>query len=208
VLTLTIRQPWAWAIARGHKPIENRSWGTAYRGPLAIHAAAKPDDDWDFVLREVVARVRAQGGAVPESIAADLPAPGYGAVIAVVDLVDICREKFDCDCGPWAIAGQFHWRLANARVLDASIPARGRLSLWDCDVPEPLSPQAKRAKEYAGIFLGLGDRWRYCVPVDAERFAVGIVLDGVEMWPESDCEVWAVKDGDTVTRYRKAVPSC
>jgi hypothetical protein len=34
--TLTVRQPWAWAIARGHKDIENRSWTTRYRGPIAI----------------------------------------------------------------------------------------------------------------------------------------------------------------------------
>ncbi|QTF59120.1 ASCH domain-containing protein [Stutzerimonas frequens] len=36
---LSIRQPWAWLIVRGHKPLENRSWATSYRGPLLIHAA-------------------------------------------------------------------------------------------------------------------------------------------------------------------------
>ncbi|MEU0468957.1 ASCH domain-containing protein [Amycolatopsis sp. NPDC006131] len=38
---ITVRQPWAWAIAKGYKPIENRTWSTDHRGLIAIHAAAK-----------------------------------------------------------------------------------------------------------------------------------------------------------------------
>lgn len=37
---LTLTQPWATLVAIGAKHIETRSWGTAYRGPLAIHAGA------------------------------------------------------------------------------------------------------------------------------------------------------------------------
>lgn len=40
---LTIRQPWASLIALGRKTVEVRSWRTDYRGPLAIHAAARPE---------------------------------------------------------------------------------------------------------------------------------------------------------------------
>ena len=35
---LTISQPYASLIASGEKWIENRTWCTSYRGPLAIHA--------------------------------------------------------------------------------------------------------------------------------------------------------------------------
>jgi hypothetical protein len=42
---LTIRQPWASAIAFGDKRVENRSWPTAYRGLVAIHAGLSVD--WD-----------------------------------------------------------------------------------------------------------------------------------------------------------------
>lgn len=38
---LTIHGPWAWAIAAGHKTVENRSWTTNYRGTLAIHAGIR-----------------------------------------------------------------------------------------------------------------------------------------------------------------------
>lgn len=36
---LSIRQPWAWLITMGYKPVENRTWETFYRGPVAIHAS-------------------------------------------------------------------------------------------------------------------------------------------------------------------------
>lgn len=35
---LTISQPYASLIASGRKWVENRTWPTTYRGPLAIHA--------------------------------------------------------------------------------------------------------------------------------------------------------------------------
>jgi len=36
---ITIRQPWADLIVNGPKNIENRTWATAYRGPVFIHAS-------------------------------------------------------------------------------------------------------------------------------------------------------------------------
>lgn len=36
---LSIRQPWAWLITMGYKPVENPTWETLYRGPVAIHAS-------------------------------------------------------------------------------------------------------------------------------------------------------------------------
>lgn len=38
---LSLWQPWATLVALGVKTIETRSWSTHYRGPLAIHAAAR-----------------------------------------------------------------------------------------------------------------------------------------------------------------------
>lgn len=131
---LTVRQPWAWAIARGHKTIENRSWTTTYRGPLAIHAAAKWDDFEVDALRHVVHLARQQGAVLPPSLRADLPYSGTSRIVAIVDLVGICTDSSmtgpGCDCGRWAIPEQAHWRLANARLVDGP-EARGRLGLWD-----------------------------------------------------------------------------
>lgn len=51
---ISIRQPWAWLIVEGHKPIENRTWYTKFRGDIQIHAAkgctqAEYDAAVDFV---------------------------------------------------------------------------------------------------------------------------------------------------------------
>lgn len=62
--TLSVRQPWAWLIVQGFKPVENRTWETLYRGPVAIHASqamtrADYDDCVEFLrgtpgLRHIV----------------------------------------------------------------------------------------------------------------------------------------------------------
>lgn len=35
---LSIRQPYAWLIVNGIKPVENRTWATKFRGRVLIHA--------------------------------------------------------------------------------------------------------------------------------------------------------------------------
>lgn len=40
---LSIKQPWAWLIVNGIKPVENRDWYCNYRGPLVIHAGKRLD---------------------------------------------------------------------------------------------------------------------------------------------------------------------
>jgi hypothetical protein len=132
--TLTVRQPWAWAIAMGHKTIENRTWGTEYRGPLAIHSAAKWDDGQEHAIRRVRDILRELEIAYPAKLADDLPYSDTGRVLAVVDLVDICDGHPGCKCGPWAFPGHKHWRIANARRLVIPPAAKGRLGLWGFDV--------------------------------------------------------------------------
>lgn len=48
-LALSVRQPWLYAIMFLGKQIENRSWPTAYRGRLLLHAPRTWDEhgyDW------------------------------------------------------------------------------------------------------------------------------------------------------------------
>ena len=37
-VAISVRQPWAWLIVNGFKPIENRTWYSTRRGPVLIHA--------------------------------------------------------------------------------------------------------------------------------------------------------------------------
>ena len=158
---LTVQQPWAWAIVHGGKDVENRTQAWGYRGPLAIHAGAR----WS----ERGAESRLVSGAYGDAMRRDKPldrmAFAFGALIGVVDLVDVhvaepehigahgLRVDFCCD-SPWAESSYtehrgrtrrdvVHLVLANPRPLAEPIPCKGRLGLWtpDADVLTQLTEQ-------------------------------------------------------------------
>ncbi|MFB7763551.1 ASCH domain-containing protein [Streptomyces xiamenensis] len=113
---LTIRQPWADAIAHGPKRTENRSWTTVYRGVLLIHAAAKPDTG-------DVTAARYQGKK-PDA---------RGAIIAAAELTDVHRPEgpYGCPCSTrWAEPDTYHWVLDKVIPLFEPIAAKGQLGLW------------------------------------------------------------------------------
>lgn len=66
----------------------------------------------------------------------------------------------------------------------------------------------ERAINYIAIFVGVGDRWEFFAPLDADRTATGIQFGAIEICPDPNQPgVWLLKDGDEVTRYRKAKPT-
>lgn len=135
---LTVRQPWAWAIIHGGKDVENRSRNIAgdYRGPVAIHAGLAPFEQHNMASR---AHHDAHGTEVPTAI-------GFGAIIGVVDLVDVHWCFTACNqvpinfpgvgdgiahvtCSEWGTECSFHLSLASPRLLPEPIPYRGALGL-------------------------------------------------------------------------------
>lgn len=76
IRVLTVQQPWAWAIIHGGKTVENRTQAWTYRGPLAIHAGARWSD---------------RGAQLVAHPGRDDEAMVFGALIGVVDLVDVHR---------------------------------------------------------------------------------------------------------------------
>ena len=114
---LTICQPYAEMIAAGEKLIENRTWPTAYRGPLVIHAGKSRAwlEDGDEVER---------------------PGMAFGAVVAIARLVDCLRveqvpqlflddhDQHHHANGPWC------WILADVERV-SPIPLSGAQGLWE-----------------------------------------------------------------------------
>jgi hypothetical protein len=137
---LSVRQPWAWAIARGHKAVENRTWDAPYRGVLAIHASLRVDlDSLENPL------VRDAGWDASDPVA------GTGGIVAVVSLTDICtaaRSGEPCDCGPWADPGSCHWRLSDAWALSEPIMTLGQPGLWE-PAPEVAAALARMLSDQA-----------------------------------------------------------
>ena len=111
---VTICQPYADMIARGEKPIENRTWPTAYRGPLAIHAGTS----------------RAWLEADDE---AERPGMAFGAIVATAQLVDCVRvaelppelRNHHEANGPWC------WILTGIEPLEPPCPCRGARGVWE-----------------------------------------------------------------------------
>ena len=143
---LTVRQPWAAAIAWGRKTIEVRTWRTEWRGPVLIHAGRDRS-----ALRRAAAGASAlalsKRGAAAYRRAAKAHPEAYplGAVVAVARIAD-CR-RLGPDDGPaldlpgwaglWAEHGMaleaelWGWVLTDvARALPPQVPLRGRLGLW------------------------------------------------------------------------------
>jgi len=108
---LSVRQPWASAIVNGEKDVENRTWSTRYRGPVAIHASLHLDTAAVF-----------PDGKSPGAFLDLLP---RGAVIGVVDLLDVVQDS----PSPWAQPEAFHWLLGNARHFVLPIAWKGALGL-------------------------------------------------------------------------------
>lgn len=157
---LTVRQPWAWAIARGGKHVENRSPAMAQRlrgvrGDLLIHAGAawSTRGQGDERVRDAWYRnvpgpnglnrpVTVAGLLVHDTMSR--PDPGhrieFGAFVAVVELVDVHPDA-DC-CRPWGeseyhhadghlVHGVTHLVFDNVRPIDVSPCLPGRLGLWN-----------------------------------------------------------------------------
>lgn len=128
---ISLWQPWASAIALGHKRIETRHWLTSYRGLIAIHAAKR----WTADEREFHSAEH-RAGRLP----AHLP---LGAVVAIANLVAIRRtEDLVETIGPIeALYGnyeprRFGWMLEDIRPLREPFPCVGRQGLFEIDMPD------------------------------------------------------------------------
>ncbi len=149
---ITVKNPWAWAIAHGGKAIENRPRGVSYRGPLAIHAGlgwSELGAEDAYVLNAWTAWLSGRDSTVqtPEHRRdpwerMDTLEPGdereqqlmpRGVIIAVAELVDSHLDA-PC-CRPWGMSefegkAMHHLVLANVRPLAEPVPCRGALGLW------------------------------------------------------------------------------
>jgi hypothetical protein len=123
---ISVRQPWAWAIARGHKPVLNRAADTGYRGPIAVYASFRVDLE---SFEDDVIRRTARGAWDPAD-----PAAAIGGIVAVISLAGVCSAAVaagPCGCGEWASPGAYHWQLADPRPLPWAVLAVGQPGLWE-----------------------------------------------------------------------------
>lgn len=113
---LTIRQPWAGAIAHQTKRVENRSWKLPAKhegARILIHAGAERDK-WAQVYGPHL----------------DV----YSAVVAVATVTGCHWSDDGTCCGPWGFDRAYHWLLGDVLTLPEPIcGVRGQLGIWTPD---------------------------------------------------------------------------
>jgi hypothetical protein len=115
---LSVKQPWAWLLVNGIRPVENRSSHSAYRGVVLIHASLYAPTKSDLAYAAM--RIRQVRSKIP------LPPQGgflRGGIIGAVDMVDCVsahRSVF--------FSGPVGFVFKNPRLLPF-MPMRGMVGL-------------------------------------------------------------------------------
>jgi hypothetical protein len=105
---ITIQQPWAALIVAGIKDIENRTWTTAYQGPLLIQAGTKIDRS---------------GFQMLDAMGIELDGPLHrGVILGSVVLGEIVRDSDSS----WAEWGSNHWTLSNPEPAVRLLEVKGQ----------------------------------------------------------------------------------
>ncbi|MGE0426227.1 MAG: hypothetical protein AB7O88_28465 [Reyranellaceae bacterium] len=147
-IALSIMQPWAFLVAGGWKPVENRDWkpwnpGLKYRGPFAIHAGRKADAEGVVELH--AGRHPVTGRPLPDEIvAAWRRGQPMGGIVGVGEIADaVTALDSDWFVGPYGLVvrnarpvpfvpclgalGFFRWREREAEPLKLRRPSQGQL---------------------------------------------------------------------------------
>lgn len=117
---LSVRQPWAWLIVNGYKPLENRSRRTKYRGPFYVHASLRVDPaGYEWVKHHH-----------PEIVMPPLHEMPRGGIVGVAEITAVAlpNEPLQPEFQKWRMEG-FGWILRNASSLPFR-PMRGMLGFF------------------------------------------------------------------------------
>ena len=112
---ISLKQPWANWISQGKKTIETRTWSTPYRGDLLICSSRS-------------------GKIGPR-----------GYALCVVELYDIRPMEQGDESGAMIkrYPGAYAWFLRNIRVPDPIFQVKGRLRLYEIEIPENVEIKPK-----------------------------------------------------------------
>ncbi len=132
IKALSLKQPIAWLIANSYLLVDDRTWGTQYRGTILIHASKGLYQEYYEYLKSNT----------------DIPLPDkdkleYGGVVGIANLTLCCRPR---DL-PADIRGeqrahfngvdQEHYGFLFEKATPVPfIPCRGKLGIFEIDIDE------------------------------------------------------------------------
>lgn len=121
MITLSVRQPWAWLIVHGHKNIENREWPTTFRGQILVHAGkTMARRYYEDVLDHLAIALPQHTIEVPAYEALE-----RGGVVGVTTIVDCVDQS----ASPWFM-GPHGFVVRDSRPLPF-FPVNGQLKFFD-----------------------------------------------------------------------------
>lgn len=150
---ITVKQPWAAAIAAGAKLVENRGrlapWRSAVGERIAIHAGKGWDRDafapgspmWPLAERTVAVDEDPPGTVRPALLAVVMLPTFYvrGALLATARLAGVHLADSDASgrtcCSPWGAPDRWHLVLDQLERLDRPVSCAGSLGLWRLPLP-------------------------------------------------------------------------
>lgn len=130
IKALSLKQPYAWLIANGYLLVDDRTWGTGYRGVMLIHASKGIYEEYyDYLV-----------------VNTDIPLPskdklGYGGVVGIAKLV-LCARPDEI---PSTLTREqrshfngvprdgFGFLFENAKPLEL-MPCPGKLGIFEIDM--------------------------------------------------------------------------
>ncbi len=130
IKALSLKQPYAWLIANGYLLVDDRTWGTGYRGSMLIHASKGIYQEYyDYLVANT-----------------DIPLPdkdklGYGGVVGIAKLI-LCARP---DEAPSTLTREqrthfsgvprdgFGFLFENAKPLPL-LPCPGKLGIFEIDM--------------------------------------------------------------------------
>jgi len=130
IKALSLQQPYAWLIANGYLLVDDRTWGTGYRGVMLIHASKGIYEEYyDYLV-----------------VNTDIPLPskdklGYGGVVGIAKLVlcarpdeipsNLNREQRSHFSG--VPRDGFGFLFENTKPLEI-MPCPGKLGIFEIDM--------------------------------------------------------------------------
>ena len=147
MLCLSYRDPWGYLVARGIKPVDNRSWKTSFRGRIYIQVSKTFDyDGFNYICvhPELVRQMDTRGKnfCIEDWAALAVMQPNAGKIIGEVDVVD-CVDKYD---SPWFF-GPFGLVHKNPELYSKPVPCKGKIFPHFFDVPPEVEVEIRRMKE-------------------------------------------------------------
>jgi len=140
-------------VATGEKRIETRSWPTAHRGVIAIHAAKRQDES----LRAIYNSPAFSGRLARHGYGDSFSSLPFGRVVALAELLGCLTvtkynqpQTSESLFGDYRL-GRYMWFLGKIIELRPAIEATGRQGLWVWQVPPEVEDAVRSLAPWGGL---------------------------------------------------------